>query len=150
MNPQNSSSGLMRFSKAARMVLQRAHVVAVEQRSSLILPAHLLLALAAEEQGMAGQVLHESQITPETIQHLLSPGKQKSPATINLSPSVQRVLAGAIPIAKEWRSAVIGTTQLLVSLLTLNDPFVQQVLQEVHTSPEEIRAKLANRKKDEQ
>jgi ATP-dependent Clp protease ATP-binding subunit ClpA len=105
MNPQNSSSGLMRFSKAARMVLQRAHVVAVEQRSSLILPAHLLLALAAEEQGMAGQVLHESQITPETIQHLLSPGKQKSPATINLSPSVQRVLAGAIPIAKEWRSA---------------------------------------------
>ena len=127
-----------------------AHVVAVEQSSSLILPAHLLFALAAEEQGMAGQVLRESQITPETIRHLLNPGKQKSPATINLSPSVQRVLEGAIPIAKERSSDVIGTAQLLVSLLTLSDPFVQQVLQEVHTSQEEIRAKLVHRDEDEQ
>jgi ATP-dependent Clp protease ATP-binding subunit ClpA len=136
----------MRFSQAARIVLQKAHEEAVRHGSSLIQPAHLLIALATEEHGMAGQVLHKSQITAEAILRLLNPQEQKQPDTINLSPAVQRTMEGAIQAAREWRSSEIGTTHLLASLLKLNDPFVQQVLQAANTTPEEIQTKLGNRK----
>ncbi len=146
INPPNSSVGLMRFSEAARIVLQKAHEEAVRQGSSLIKPAHLLFALASEERGVAGQVLRGSQITAEAVQHLFNRREQKPPSIVNLSAAVQRVMEGAIQAAREWRSSEIGTKHLLVSLLKLDDPFVQQILQAANTTQEEIQTKLKNRK----
>ncbi len=135
----------MRFSESARIVLQKAHEEAVRQGSSLIQTAQLLIALTIEERGLAGQVLRESRITAEVIRRLLGEGEQTPPKTVNLSPAVQRIMEGAIQAAREWPSGEIGTAQLLIGSLRLNDPFVQQVLQAASTTPEEIQAKLKDR-----
>jgi hypothetical protein len=58
-------------------------------------------------------------------------------------------MEGAIQAAREWRSDENDTPHLFVGLLKLNDPFVQQVLQAANSTPEEILAKLENRRTGE-
>lgn len=116
------SAEIKRFDQAARNVLAQAHMEAVNSGQSRIRDVHLFLALVRDE-GTAGKLLAEHGTDLEKIRGIVNEGLPASEKTvenrgsIKLDESTQRVLEGAVEIARQKNSKIISAEQILFALV---------------------------------
>lgn len=112
------------FTNSARQAMIYAAEQAYYLRHQAVGTEHILLGLAREEQGVAGQILREFGATYDALIHELEriQGKPVSPRTqgevvIPYSPRAKKVIMNASTDAKRLAAQRVGTEHLLLGLL---------------------------------
>ncbi|MBN1681648.1 MAG: ATP-dependent Clp protease ATP-binding subunit [Anaerolineae bacterium] len=132
-----------RFTQRARRVLSLAQEEAERMQHGYIGTEHLLLGLMREEGGVAGRVLRDLGMRPHQVQNLVekltSSNKRPGVTRMDLSPATKKVLELAVDEARRMGHHYIGTEHLLLGLVRQPDGVANDVLKEMHISPDEIR-----------
>ncbi len=125
--PNGGSTGQPALTPAAKRALLDAHQISRALGSSYIGPEHVLLALAANRESTAGQLLATARITPDSLQRAASPhGHQREPSG---TPTVDEFGRDLTSLAREGvldpvvgRDEEIEQTIEVLSRRTKNNP----------------------------
>ncbi|MBN2257660.1 MAG: ATP-dependent Clp protease ATP-binding subunit [Anaerolineaceae bacterium] len=135
-------SGIERLTQRARHVLSLAHQEAERLHQTQIDTEHLLLGLVLEEDGVAGRVLKELNVSPERLLDMverLTVRTQKRTTKLELSADTQQSLENAFDEARQLRHRYIGTEHLLLGLIRLTSGPAFEILKNLGISPDQIR-----------
>ena len=135
-----------RFTNQSR----RAVVLAQEESRRLdhtyIGTEHLLAGLTREEQGAAGRALESAGITVsavrDAIETLVGRGQQPPASHIPFTPQAKKCLELALREALQFGHNYIGTGHVLLGLISKGDSVAVQVLGELGTDIEQLRAQV--------
>jgi Clp amino terminal domain, pathogenicity island component len=109
-----------RFTPRARSVLRAAEPIAREWGHGHIGPEHLLLALYWESEGLAAQILNESNLPMERAETSLGTRVDRGPGApeekLTFTDTAVAVFTGALASALEMGHNYIGTEHLLLGL----------------------------------
>jgi Clp amino terminal domain, pathogenicity island component len=109
-----------RFTPRARNVLTQAEPIARQWGHGQIGTEHLLLALYREPEGVAAQILDESNVPVEKAEAALGARTERGPGApegkLSFSPEAIAVFTGALASALEMAHNYIGTEHLLLGL----------------------------------
>lgn len=127
------SAGIKRFNQAARNVLSQTYKEADNSGHSRIRDVHLLIALVGD-QGAAGKLLAEQGADLENIRGIVKDVLPPSVKTAGerertLDRSTQRVLEGAVEIARRKNSDFICAEHLLFALLKNPSSQINKVME---------------------
>ncbi|PBC79185.1 ClpA/ClpB-like protein [Streptomyces sp. TLI_235] len=119
------SQGFGRFTPRARNVVMAAQNEARAAGNAEITPAHLVLGLLAEPEGLAVQVLAAQQITPEAVREAaeaaLPAAADELPELIPYDARARKALELTFRQALRMGHNYIGTEHILFALLELED-----------------------------
>jgi hypothetical protein len=109
-----------RFSPRARSVVSEAEPIARAWGHGQVDTEHLLLALYREPEGVAAQILNESNLTKERTEAALGARVERGPGAprgkLPFTPHAIAVFTGALASALEMGHNYIGTEHLLLGL----------------------------------
>ena len=139
-----------KFTKPAWMVLVGACLAARNAKMNEIDPEFLLLGLAQDINGIAGQVLDPLGITYErVVQTLVKATEGSMPSRdVQLSERTKQTIVHATEAALLANSAWIGTEHLLLGVC--HDVGVAELLTQLGTSPEQVRAEVLRMMKSQE
>ncbi len=134
-----------RFTQRARRVLTLAHEKAEAARAPDITSGHLLLALFAEEGGIAGRVLRSLGLEADRLQEVVArldvaPRVEKA-ERLQLAPDTQKVLEKAITEARQLNHSYVGTEHLLLGLIAVDGPG-RQALEKLGLTSVQVRREV--------
>ncbi len=139
-------AGMERFTQRAKRVLSLAHQEAERMRHTQIGTEHLLIALVAEEAGLAGRTFQalglDTERVREMVTRLVPPGRGTTGGRLDLAPETKRVLKYAVEEAHRMGHQHIGTEHLLLGLIRDKDTMAMRVLERLGLSAEQIRRQL--------
>ncbi|MEI7032548.1 Clp protease N-terminal domain-containing protein [Streptomyces pratensis] len=119
------SQGFGRFTQRARNVVMAAHNEARASRHGEILPAHLVLGLLTEPEGIAARVVAGQGVAPDTVRAavaaVLPPPVEEAPELIPYDADSRKVLELTFREALRLGHDFVGTEHLLLALLELED-----------------------------
>jgi hypothetical protein len=119
------SQGFGRFTQRARNVVAAAHNEAQAARHAEILPAHLVLGLLAEPDGIAARVITGQGATPEAVRAAataaLPAAADELPELIPYDPDSRKVLELTFREALRLGHNYVGTEHVLLALLEFED-----------------------------
>ncbi len=106
---------------------------------------HLLLALCAENTGVAAMVLRANDITQEKIIGLISeqielPGKVAKKEREGFTPKVETILDLAQELAESFDCEEIGTEHLLLAIITDADNLALRLINTLSVNPQKLFA----------
>lgn len=115
------SQGFSRYTPRARNAVMAAHNEARAARNAEGLPAHLLLGLLAEPQGLAVRAITEQGVTVEEVRETaraaLPPAVEEAPELVPYGPAAKKVLELTFREALRLGHHYIGTEHILLALL---------------------------------
>ncbi|MFH8805016.1 Clp protease N-terminal domain-containing protein [Streptomyces sp. NPDC017936] len=115
------SQGFSRYTPRARNVVMAAHNEARAARTPEGLPAHLVLGLLAEPEGLAAKALAEQGLTAEAVREAataaLPPAADEVPELIPYGSDAKKVLELTFREALRLGHNYIGTEHVLLALL---------------------------------
>ncbi|MDO8462889.1 MAG: ATP-dependent Clp protease ATP-binding subunit [bacterium] len=135
------------FTAHLKHVLQRAGTFAALQETTVIRPAHLLLALTLERGSLGAEILAKTRVTADAIRNALGLADSTASSTrqvAKLSANAKRTLEKAALAASTHAHRYIGSEHLLVGMLETNDPEVTAMLVALHVDPASISKHLLN------
>lgn len=122
-----------RFTRKAKLVLERAEEVANELEHSYIGTEHLLIGLVEVEDGVASNVLRNNGVTRdklvELVDQLIAPVKPvgfEEPQ--GFTPRTKLVLENSYKEAIRFKSQLIGTEHILIALIKETDSVAARLL----------------------
>jgi hypothetical protein len=117
------SAGFGRFTPRARNVVVVAQTKAHDAGNNEITPAHLLLALFAEPEGLAAKLLASQGVDAEAVSKVvtLPPRVDDVPALIPFSGQAKKVLELTFRQALRLGHNYVGTEHILLALLEAED-----------------------------
>jgi ATP-dependent Clp protease ATP-binding subunit ClpA len=140
--------GLPSFTTGGIRALEEAELTAWWLHHQQVEPAHLLVGLIREHEGVAAQALRHVAVTEQLVvaelDRLLPRGQPHGAgAAIDMSPAFQQVLEDAHQMLAASAGAPIGTEHLLLALITAADEdLVHAVIGRLGTTPSAIRSTL--------
>lgn len=136
-----------KFTKSGEKVLAIANELASDLGHSYIGTEHLLYGLACEENGVAGKVLENQDITPEDIldkiEELIGGQVKDNFSVLGFTPRTKKILENAYLEAKKLGSNYIGTEHLLVGMMKETDSIAIRILVDLEVNPDEMLADIA-------
>jgi ATP-dependent Clp protease ATP-binding subunit ClpC len=133
------------FTQGARRVLVVAQDEARQLSSSSLKPAHLLLALLREEDGIAATALADAGVDYEHTRGLIAADSRRGaadPGAHALSGSSMRVIERSVQISWAQADGGVDTRDLLLALLELDDETIEAVLASLDVTPEEVLQRI--------
>lgn len=140
---------LEKFSTHLKSVLVRAYTLAHELQHSVITPEHLLWSLLTEKGSIGAEILHKAKVSPDRVRAALVGNharmKQNEPENPipKLAPTTKRVIEKAVLAANLYEHKYVGTEHLLSGMLQLEDPGIEQVLENERVDRKNLRNQLA-------
>ena len=136
-----------RFTAKAQNVLNNALRIAAALGHTYIGSEHLLLALAAESDGVAAKLLSARGITPDDIQRVLvetaGQGTISNVTPTDMTPRTKRILEASAVESEKCGQNYIGTEHLLLALLSERDSVAVQILEELGLSADDLKSDVA-------
>ena len=106
-----------KFTKSGEKVLSIANELAIDLGHCYIGTEHILYGLSCEENGVAGKVLENQNVTPEDIldkiEELIGGQVKENFSVLGFTPRTKKILENAYLEAKKLGSNYIGTEHLL-------------------------------------
>jgi ATP-dependent Clp protease ATP-binding subunit ClpC len=133
-----------RFTERARQIVVLAQQEARDWPSDHIWPVHLLVAVAAEDEGLGARVLASLDLTPERLRSVLYRDLPKDDATsgqLPFAPQAKKDLEGALRQALSLGHNYIGTEHILLAL-TKNHVLMSKLEDRTGATPERIRDQI--------
>lgn len=132
---------LDKFSHHLKAVLTRAINLAIEKKQTQISPLLLLHSLLQEKGALATDLLYKCKLTPHELGIYVTP--TSAPIFLpEFSKDSRKVIEKAALTAQQWKHQYIGTEHLLLSLLELNNPQINQVFRKKGTTLEQVKKQL--------
>jgi len=104
---------------------------------------HILLGLVREERGIAARVLESSGVIVERVREqvlrIVGPGQELSAGQIPFTPRAKKVWELALREALELSHNYIGTEQILLGLLRVNESVAFRILVNCNANPFKLR-----------
>ncbi|MFJ5557963.1 Clp protease N-terminal domain-containing protein [Streptomyces sp. NPDC093250] len=120
-NDLDPSQGFNRYTPRARNTVMTAHNEARAARNTEGLPAHLVLGLLAEPQGLAVKAVTEQGVTVDAVREAaraaLPPAAEDAPELVPFGPAAKKVLELTFREALRLGHNYIGTEHILLALL---------------------------------
>lgn len=136
-----------KFTKSGEKVLSIANELAVDLGNSYIGTEHILYGLACEENGVAGKVLENQNVTPEDIldkiEELIGGQVKENFTVLGFTPRTKKILENAYLEAKKLGSNYIGTEHILVGIMKENDSLAIRILIDLDVNPEDMYSDIA-------
>ena len=121
------------FTERARLTVMKAQQLAAQLGHTIVGTEHLLLSLAAEEQGGAAKMLAQqglsAQVLFEQVKEAMGVDSANPGQAVPFSPRVKRVLELAVDTARELGHNYVGTEHLLLGLLREGEGIAARLLQ---------------------
>ncbi len=147
-----------RFSDDARRAFRKADDEAKKMHTSEVGTEHLLLGILENKNSIAYSILNSVGVNYESVQKVLGefvkPGDPKTEPK-GISPSLKRVIEGALKIAFQFRHNFVGTEHLLLSLVEHKETAGAVVLSKMHVSLldlqkqiKDVLVKLSSKRKE--
>ncbi len=137
-----------RFTPRARNVLVATEPIAREWGHGHIDTEHLLLALYQEPDGVAAQILNESDLTAERAEAAVETGVERGPGApkekLPFTPKAIAVFTGALASALEMGHNYIGTEHLLLGLVR-GDGLAADVLEGAGLDQQALERRVAEK-----
>ncbi len=118
-----------KFTLKAQQVLQAAQALAGEHNQQEIAPAHLLLALLDQDEGLARPILQKLSVNPDEVKKRALEEIEKipkvyggGPQTAYLSADLNKILAVAWEEAKSLKDEYLSVEHLLLALSESDSP----------------------------
>ncbi|MFF6773780.1 Clp protease N-terminal domain-containing protein [Streptomyces sp. NPDC012637] len=119
------NAGFSRFTPRARNVVMAAQNEASAARNDKTVPAHLVLGLLAEPEGLAGHWIAGQGVTAEQLREAvtptLPPAAEEVPALIPYDAEAKKVLELTFREALRLGHNYVGTEHILLALLEFED-----------------------------
>ena len=132
------------YTQRAKHVIMRSQQLALQMGHQVVGTEHLLLSLAAEEQGVATKVLAQLGLSAQRLHEQLKDvmGKSARPSGegVPFSPRAKRVLEVAAEEARELNHNYVGTEHLLLGVLREGEGVAARLLQSNNITLESVRA----------
>ena len=138
-------AGLEDFTDLARRVLHLAHEEAERMQQPTIGSEHILVALVAEENGVAGRVMRDLNVDVERAREMalrLSGVGTFKGDTLDLAPDAQKLIDLAVEQSRAMKSQFVSTEHLLLGLLKLDIGLAKEVLIKLGVTPEQVRRQV--------
>jgi tetratricopeptide (TPR) repeat protein len=133
------SRKIEKFSPRARIVFSFSQIVAEHYQQALIEPEHLLLGLYDERNGNAGQTLRALGLTRQMIVNVITLHLKPQPSDhMDLSEATKRVLQYSAAESSYMGSFQIGTGLLLLNVLRLKRPMIEQILLQANLTSKQV------------
>lgn len=133
------SDRLSRFSTRARSILSHAQYITEYYKHSHIETEHMLLGLYDDRAGNAGQLLRELGIVHDELTKLIEMrGSQAKSDELDLSSDSKQALVHAVDEARRLGIGRIGSGCLLLGILRLQSPNLEQLLQAHNRTSNEL------------
>ena len=134
------------YTERAKMTIMKAQQLAMQMGHSIVGTEHLLLSLAAEEQGVAAKVLAQRGISAQglyaQVKEVMGANPHISGQAVPFSPRIKRVLELAAVEAREMGHNYVGTEHLLLGLLREGEGIAARLLQANNISLENVYTSL--------
>src|ERR1051325_8037202 len=137
----NIISGNIPLTKQAEKVLKITYLEAKLYKSDVIGTEHLLLSLLRDDDNIAAQILHQFNVHYDVVRNELD---NIISGNIPLTKQAEKVLKITYLEAKLYKSDVIGTEHLLLSLLRDDDNIAAQILHQFNVHYDVVRNELDN------
>ncbi|MBE6552752.1 MAG: ATP-dependent Clp protease ATP-binding subunit [Ruminococcaceae bacterium] len=135
-----------RFTQKAQNVLNLSLRIAAEMGHTYIGSEHLLLALLAEESGVASHYLRERGADPEKIKNAIAEvsgiGSPSSVSPSDMTPRTKSIIEASLQESMRYRQNYIGTEHLLLALLEEQDSVAVRLLDSFEVSISSLREDL--------
>ena len=135
-----------RFTERARKAVFYAQEEAGKWGANFVGPEHLLLGLIREDDNLAGRILDQLGVKPESVrkavQARLRPGDGGMGKDMALTPAAKQVVDGVFNEAKRLGDNYIGTEHLLLGMLREDFGIATEVLVELGVTPEGVCERL--------
>ncbi len=136
------------FTEQARKVLNKAKSLAKKFHHPYIGTEHLLLALAQEFTGVAGQVLAMNHVEEDKIvkliDELISPVQEVEGVTLERSPRLEYVINNAYHEAGLIGNGIVGTEHMLLVILRDNGSAAGKILATLNVDFEKVQEDILN------
>ncbi len=134
------------YTERAKMTIMKAQQLAMQMGHSIVGTEHLLLSLAAEEQGVAAKVLAQRGISAQAlyaqVKEVMGTNPHIAGQAVPFSPRIKRVLELAAVEAREMGHNYVGTEHLLLGLLREGEGIAARLLQANNISLENVYTSL--------
>ncbi|MDD2282400.1 MAG: ATP-dependent Clp protease ATP-binding subunit [Eubacteriales bacterium] len=134
------------YTERAKMTIMKAQQLAMQMGHSIVGTEHLLLSLAAEEQGVAAKVLAQRGISAQAlyaqVKEVMGANPHIADQAVPFSPRIKRVLELAAVEAREMGHNYVGTEHLLLGLLREGEGIAARLLQANNISLENVYTSL--------
>ncbi|HLC89696.1 MAG TPA: ATP-dependent Clp protease ATP-binding subunit [Patescibacteria group bacterium] len=130
-----------KFSAHSRNALKKAFDLALTNGHKAVTPKHLLCGLSQETGSIGAQILAKTKIKTEDIESDLRENQANNPAVtqISLAINTKKLLEKSVLISSVNRHRYIGTEHLLLALISLNDPELNDFFQKKNIDLGEIK-----------
>ena len=138
-----------RFTQKAQEAVRQTQLLAAEANHQTLQPAHLLAALAAEENGIVQAVLAKLGISATDTAARLRPALDAIPAVsggaggTHLDQSLQQVFAQAEKESRQFKDDYVSTEHLLLAVSVQKRDPAGKLLEELGATHEAILQALA-------
>ena len=138
-----------KFTQKAQDAIRQTHVLAAEANHQMLFPAHLLVALAEEENGIVPAVLSKLGMAPgeaaARARALLDeiPSVIGAESGLHMDRSLQKIVAQAEKEAGRFKDEYISTEHLLLAISSQKQDPASRLLQEMGATHEAILQALA-------
>ncbi len=135
-----------RFTERARKAVFYAQEEAGKWGANFVGPEHLLLGLIREDDNLAGRILDQLGVKPESVrkavQARLRPSDGGMGKDMALTPAAKQVVDGVFNEAKRLGDNYIGTEHLLLGMLREEAGLASEVLAQLGVTPEGVCERL--------
>jgi ATP-dependent Clp protease ATP-binding subunit ClpC len=128
------------FTDSARRVLVLAQEEARQLHDSSIDPAHLLLGMLREGEGIAARALLDTGVDYNRARKIIEDDGQDGhgPSPPSFSEAALKVIEKSVQISWAQADGGVGTEHLLVALLEQEDASTEDVFAELDITPDEV------------
>ncbi len=138
-----------RFSENARQTAQRARAQAERLGHDFVAPEHFLLAILADANGHAAQLLRALGADPDLIAAMavteIRPGDAHATGQVPFTPAARRMLEQTVAAAATLGARHVGTEHLLVGLAAAEPSLPARLLVQAGVGPERLLEALRER-----
>ncbi len=131
-----------KFTNSAKDAMESANEIAIELGHDYIGTEHLLYGLVDEQEGVAGKVLENQNVTKEEvleeIEELIGKATTETSKTIGFTPRTKRVIENAFREARKVGSDYIGTEHILIGIMREADSVAVRILLDLGVNPQKL------------
>jgi Clp amino terminal domain, pathogenicity island component len=131
------------FTDQARHVIALAEQEARQLNHEYVGTEHLLLAIVADDSGLATEALRSLGVRADDVRHEIEKLVQRGPTAVTLkvvplTPRAQRAIEFAIEETRYWSQKLVGPEHLLLGLARESDGVAGQALRNLGLKPKEL------------
>lgn len=137
---------LRAFTRQARQVIRLAAQYARHNKQRMIGTEYILIGMLREKNGVAGQILRQMGVDPESVWQMICgvalPSEGEPPEKMEPAPEAEAVLEQSHEIARQYDSRETGTEHMLLAIIQQHDCAASQMLISIGTNVGHIYAEI--------